>query len=75
MATRSNIGIVNEDGSITGIYCHYDGYPEYVGKMLLMVDQVHSHTNDRPRSVVSRIFKHSFSLSLSAGFITCSNRK
>ena len=35
MATRSNIGIVNEDGSITGIYCHYDGYPEYVGKMLL----------------------------------------
>ena len=35
MATRSNIGIVNEDGSITGIYCHFDGYPEYVGKMLL----------------------------------------
>jgi hypothetical protein len=35
MATRSNIGIVNEDGSITGIYCHYDGYPEFVGKMLL----------------------------------------
>lgn len=35
MATRSNIGIVNEDGSITGIYCHWDGYPEYVGKILL----------------------------------------
>jgi hypothetical protein len=35
MATRSNIGIVNLDKSITGIYCHYDGYPEYVGKMLL----------------------------------------
>ena len=35
MATRSNIGIVNEDDSITGIYCHWDGYPEYVGKMLL----------------------------------------
>jgi hypothetical protein len=35
MATRSNIGIVNEDGSITAIYCHWDGYPEYVGKMLL----------------------------------------
>jgi len=45
MATRSNIGIVNEDGSITGIYCHYDGYPEYVGKMLLNhytdVDWIH----------------------------------
>ena len=26
MATRSNIGIVNEDGSITGIYVHFDGY-------------------------------------------------
>lgn len=25
MATRSNIGIVNQDGSITGIYCHWDG--------------------------------------------------
>ena len=35
MATRSNIAIVNQDGSITGIYCHWDGYPEYVGKMLL----------------------------------------
>jgi hypothetical protein len=35
MATRSNIGIVNDDGSITGIYVHWDGYPEYVGKLLL----------------------------------------
>ena len=45
MATRSNIGIVNEDGSITGIYCHFDGYPEYVGKILLNhytdVDWIH----------------------------------
>lgn len=35
MATRSNIGIVNTDKSITSIYCHWDGYPEYVGKILL----------------------------------------
>ena len=35
MATRSNIGIVNEDGSVTGIYCHWDGYPEHNGKLLL----------------------------------------
>ena len=45
MATRSNIGIVNLDKSITGIYCHWDGYPEYVGKMLLNhytdVDWIH----------------------------------
>ena len=35
MATRGNIGIVNEDGSITAIYVHFDSYPEYVGKILL----------------------------------------
>jgi hypothetical protein len=35
MATRGNIGIINEDGSVTGIYCHWDSYPEYVGKLLL----------------------------------------
>ena len=35
MATRSNIGIVNEDDSITAIYCHWDGYPEHNGKILL----------------------------------------
>ena len=35
MATRSNVAIVNEDKSITSIYCHWDGYPEYVGKILL----------------------------------------
>lgn len=40
MATRGNIAIVNEDGSITSIYCHYDSYPEYVGKILL------NHYND-----------------------------
>ena len=35
MATRSNIAIVNQDKSISSIYCHWDGSPEYVGKMLL----------------------------------------
>jgi hypothetical protein len=35
MATRSNIGIVNLDKSITAIYVHWGGYPEFVGKMLL----------------------------------------
>ena len=34
MATRSYIAIQNSDGSITGIYCHYDGYPEGVGATL-----------------------------------------
>ena len=35
MATRSNIAIVNQNKSISSIYCHWDGYPEYVGKILL----------------------------------------
>jgi hypothetical protein len=34
MSTRSFISKFNDDGSISGIYCHHDGYPEGVGKML-----------------------------------------
>jgi hypothetical protein len=34
MATRSYIGKLLNDGSITGIYCHFDGYPEGVGATL-----------------------------------------
>jgi hypothetical protein len=34
MATRSFIGKLLGDGSITGIYCHFDGYPEGVGATL-----------------------------------------
>lgn len=35
MATRSNIGIRENDGTIKTIYCHNDGYPEHVGRILL----------------------------------------
>lgn len=35
MSTRAFIGIRNLDGSVTGIYSHWDGYPEYLGDMLL----------------------------------------
>ena len=35
MATRSRIGIVNEDGTVSSIYCHFDGYVEGVGKKLV----------------------------------------
>ena len=34
MATRSFIGKLNHDGSITGIYCHWDGHPDGVGAVL-----------------------------------------
>lgn len=35
MGTRSNIGMVHEDGSVTMNYCHWDGYPSHNGKILL----------------------------------------
>jgi hypothetical protein len=35
MGTRSRIGIENQDGTITSVYCHWDGYPSYNGRMLL----------------------------------------
>lgn len=35
MSTRSRIGMVNKDGSVTSIYCHFDGYPSNNGAILL----------------------------------------
>jgi hypothetical protein len=35
MATRSRIGIVKENGTVESIYCHWDGYPEHNGQLLL----------------------------------------
>lgn len=35
MATRSRIGIVNPNGIVESIYCHWDGYPENNGQLLL----------------------------------------
>ena len=34
MATRSKIGRINPDGSVTAIYCHWDGYPSHNGVIL-----------------------------------------
>lgn len=35
MATRSRIGIENEDGTVSSVYCHWDGYPTGNGRMLV----------------------------------------
>jgi hypothetical protein len=40
MATRSAIGFVEYDGSVTAVYCHWDGYLEGVGATLV------KHYND-----------------------------
>lgn len=34
MATRSAIAVKNADGTVQGIYCHWDGYPAHNGKIL-----------------------------------------
>ena len=35
MATRSRIGIEMPDHSVISVYCHWDGYPENNGKILV----------------------------------------
>ena len=44
MATRSRIAIENEDGTVKSIYCHWDGYPDNNGKLLL------EHYQDRKKT-------------------------
>lgn len=34
MATRSRIGMLQSDGSVKSIYCHWDGYPQNNGNIL-----------------------------------------
>ena len=34
MGTRSRIGIQLKDDSVLSVYCHYDGYPEFNGRVL-----------------------------------------
>jgi hypothetical protein len=49
MGTRSQIGIENADGTVTGIYCHWDGYPSYNGRLLVG----HYATEDRVRELIA----------------------
>jgi len=35
MSTNSRISIARVDGKIDSIYCHWGGYPDYVGRILL----------------------------------------
>jgi len=43
MATRSRIGIELKDGSILSVYHHWDGYPEWLGRIL------NTHYNTRSK--------------------------
>lgn len=35
MSTHSYIGVIEKDGTLKYVYCHSDGYPSYLGRMLL----------------------------------------
>ena len=43
MGTRSRIGIQLSDDSILSVYHHWDGYPEWLGRIL------QTHYNTRPK--------------------------
>jgi len=45
MATRSAICIANKDRSLTGIYCHWDGYPEH--QMPILKEHYNNATKTR----------------------------
>jgi hypothetical protein len=49
MATRSNIGILNHNGIVDYIYCHYDGYIDHNGKIL----NEYYNTEEKVRELIS----------------------
>tara|TARA_R100001377_G_scaffold47303_1_gene27283 strand:- start:388 stop:795 length:408 start_codon:yes stop_codon:yes gene_type:complete len=44
MGTRSNIAYEKPNGKVVVMYCHYDGYPEYNGRIL------NDHYNNRSKA-------------------------
>ena len=48
MGTRSRIGIKLTDGSILSAYHHYDGYPQWLGRQLV----VHYNTKDKVSELI-----------------------
>ena len=49
MGTRSRIGIKNQDGTVTSVYCHWDGYLEHNGKILFGI----YNTEEKIRELLS----------------------
>ena len=48
MATRSRIGLELSDGSILSSYHHWDGYPEWLGRIL----KTHYNTKDKVAELI-----------------------
>jgi hypothetical protein len=49
MATRSRIAIENQDGSVTSVYCHWDGHIETNGVIL----NYHYRTKDKVEALIA----------------------
>ena len=48
MATRSRIGIELKDGSVLSAYHHWDGYPEWLGRIL----KTHYNSKDKVSALI-----------------------
>jgi len=48
MATRSRIGLELADGSILSAYAHWDGYPEWMGRIL----RTHYNSKDKVAELI-----------------------
>ena len=48
MATRSRIGIELKNGSVLSVYHHWDGYPEWLGRILT----THYNTKDKVTELI-----------------------
>ena len=48
MATRSRIGLELKNGSILSVYHHWDGYPEWLGRIL----QTHYNTREKVAELI-----------------------
>lgn len=59
MVTRSNIGMDMGDGTVRWVYCHSDGYPSHVGRIL--------HKSFVDREEVERLLAHGDISSLGEG--------
>jgi hypothetical protein len=48
MATRSRIGILLSDESVLSVYHHWDGYPEWLGRIL----RTHYNTKEKAAELI-----------------------
>lgn len=49
MATRSTISVLREDGTVAKVYCHWDGYLENNGELLVK----HYDTQDKVEALIA----------------------